>query len=140
MTPRRSPMRRRESAPSAGSDSCAQCPIQLCTRWPLPPITLARQNRSLLLGVAWTQHSRDRERLETVNKLEKKEGEGGRERQKSCTYKPELAGSQWPAYSSGEPLRTCCSPAAANHWNGQRERRKRRSQSLQLGRFLEERS
>lgn len=85
-------MRRRESAPSAGSDSCAQCPIQLCTRWPLPPITLARQNRSLLLGVAWTQHSRDRERLGTVNKLEKKEGErGGKER------RAVLTSQSWPA-------------------------------------------
>lgn len=81
-------MRRRESAPSAGPDSCAQCPIQLCARWPLPPITLARQNRSLLLGVAWTQHSRDRERLETVNKLEKKKREsgGGREGKKEELY------------------------------------------------------
>lgn len=36
------------------------------------------------------------------------------------TYKRELACSRWPAYSSEEPLRTCCSPVAADPW----ERRK----------------
>lgn len=56
--------------------------------------------------------------LEIVNKKKEK-------KKKSCTYKPELAGSQWPAYSSGEPLRTCCSPAAANHWKRQKQRQRR---------------
>lgn len=49
-------------------------------------------------------------------------------KEKSCTYKPGLAGYQWPAYSSGAPPRTCCSPVAANHWNRQTQLRTWRGQ------------
>lgn len=127
MTSRRSSMHRPESPPSAGFGQL--CRMSNSAVHPLASATdysrLAEPQPAL--AVAWTQHSRNCERLETVNKFEKKERGGGRERKKGCTYKPELAGSQWPAYSSGEPRRTCCSPAAANHWNGQRKERKRHS-------------
>lgn len=103
------------------SDSCVECRIQLYTHCPLPPITLASHNHSLcsLLPGHSTATTTRGWRLS----IKKEGGVQGGERKKSCTYKPELAGSQWPAYSSGEPLRTCCSPAAANHWNGQKRHR-----------------
>lgn len=81
------------------------------TRCPLPPIPLPSHNRSLcsLLPGHSTDHNHKSCRLSI--------------KKKSCTYKPELAGSQWPAYSSGAPLRTCCSPVAANRWSRQKQRR-----------------
>lgn len=91
-------------------------PIQLCGRfnlatYPLPFGTYFPDftQPQPSLTVAWTQHSHNRKSWRLSIK------------RKSCTYKPELADYQWQAYSSVVPQRTCCSPAAANHWN--REKR-----------------
>lgn len=85
--------------PAPLSDSCAECPIQLCTRWPLPPITLAWQSRSLrspLPGHSTAATARGWR--PSINEGGKKDGGGGREGEREGEERRAVLTSQsWPA-------------------------------------------
>lgn len=133
-------MRRGECPPGAGFGQL--CRMSNSAVHPLASATdysrLAEPQPAL--AVAWTQHSRNCEKPETVNKLEKKrEEEGGRER------RAVLTSQSWPAPNGQlivvESLGELVALLQQQTTGTDREKKRKREAepSLQLGRFLGER-